>query len=94
MSWGSSLTVLKDIASDVSHETPDDAMSNASCIHIIHLFQQYRTFLKNDNGSLSAFWISYQDMVEVVLGLLWATREGDWLLHLASIRHDPMVFRV
>ena len=88
------LTVLKDFASDVSHETLDDAMSNASCIRIIHLFQQYRAFFKNHNGSLSAFWISYLDMVEVVLGLLWATREGLAFAPGLNQRHDPMVFRV
>ena len=30
--------------------------------------------------------MSYVEMVEIMLGLLRASREGDWLLHLASIR--------
>lgn len=35
---------------------------------------------------MSAFWITYLDMVEVLLGLLRSNREGDWNLYLASIR--------
>ena len=39
------------------------------------------------NGELSAFWMSYIDFVEnVVLGLLRASREGNWYYHLQSIR--------
>ena len=39
----------------------------------------------NDNP-LTAFWTSYLNMAENTLGLLRAVRQGDWLLHLASIR--------
>ena len=40
----------------------------------------------SSNGKLSAFWMSYVDIVErIVLGLLRASREGDWDLHLHSI---------
>ena len=46
---------------------------------------------KNVSGtsqSLSAFWMSYIDMVEdVLLGLLRASREGNWELHLHAIRN-------
>ena len=80
------ISVLKDLTSDVSQIALDNVMTNASYIRIIHLFQQYHDFLRNDNGSLSAFWMSYLDMVEIILGLVRATREGDWLLHIASIR--------
>lgn len=37
-------------------------------------------------GSMSAFWRSYLDMVSLLLQFIRATREGDWVLHLACIR--------
>ena len=44
--------------------------------------------LRHNNGELSAFWMSYIDMVEdVLLGLLRASREGNWELHLHAIRN-------
>ena len=40
-----------------------------------------------DNGELSEFWMSYIDMIEhVILGLLCASREGNWNLHINGIR--------
>ena len=51
----------------------------------MQLFHQYLDLLRNDNGKLSSFWMSYVDMVEIILGLLRSSREGDFLLHLASI---------
>ena len=36
-------------------------------------------------GKLSQFWMSYVDMVKALRGLLRASREGDWELHLSSI---------
>ena len=38
------------------------------------------------NGPLSAFWMSYVDMVELTLHMVRASREGDWTLHLSCIR--------
>ncbi len=60
------------------------------CNPILQLnFSAYSTpipFLRNGgNGSLSAFWISYVDMVETILGFIRAAREGNWLLHLSCV---------
>ena len=38
-----------------------------------------------ENGNLSTFWLSYMDMVEIFLGLIRASRDGDWVLHLTSV---------
>ncbi|KAG1659234.1 Programmed cell death protein 4 [Nymphon striatum] len=50
--------------------------------------QQFGDFLNNlrqGNGTLAAFWMSYIDMVELMLKLLRASREGNWKLYLTSI---------
>ena len=37
---------------------------------------------------------AYMDIIEILLGLIRASREGEWMLRLASVRHDPMVLRI
>ena len=59
---------------------------NATCITIFKLFNEYLDFLRHGYGDLSAFWMSYIDMVDILFGLLRASREGNWPLHLFSIR--------
>ena len=47
---------------------------------------KYENYLQTENGLTSAFLISYIEMVESLLNLLRATREGNWTLYLATIR--------
>ena len=62
-----------------------EVQENPSCIRICQLFQHYLDTLREGHG-LSAFWMSYIYMVEIMLGLLRASREGNWMLHLECIR--------
>ena len=60
--------------------------------HVHNVVQMYKSFqeyvkkLRSDNGSLSHFWMSYIDLVSLLLNLIRASREGNWSLHLSSIR--------
>lgn len=54
------------------------------------LFKDYLNVFQHERGSLTAlwmiaFWMIYIDMVEILLGLLRADREGDWHLQLPCI---------
>lgn len=50
------------------------------------------TFLTDrDNGNLTTFWNAYIVMMEVVLGLIWASRERDRMLHL-NFKHAMTVW--
>ena len=80
-----SLKSISTFHDDVSQTSFTALMDDASCIRVLILFQDYLGAIGNDNP-LTAFWTSYLDMAEITLGLLRAAREGDWLLHLASIR--------
>lgn len=51
----------------------------------MQLFQVYLESLRNQHN-LSSFWMSYIDITEIMLGLIRASREGNWMLHLACIR--------
>ena len=37
-------------------------------------------------SNLAKFWISFLDMVELLLNLLYATRAGNWYLYIESVR--------
>ena len=56
--------------------------------------ESFHQFLEaNKNRPTFQFWNSYLDMVEVLLLFLRGTREGNWDLHLASVRHMvPWIF--
>ena len=80
------LKTTSNLYKDVSQASLKYVFQNMSCARIMYLFEVYFEFLRVGNGSLSTFWLSYLDMVEILLGLLRASREGHWILHLASIR--------
>lgn len=61
-------------------------MSSAPSVNFVKLFYQYIGFLHHKNSKLSEFWLSYLDMVEILLGLLRASREGNYELHVSTIR--------
>ena len=69
----------------------DEFLQHPTCIHVMHIFNTYLDVLRNDRGPMAGFWMSYLDMVEIVLGLIRASREGNWPLHLAMI--DEMIPR-
>jgi hypothetical protein len=80
------LRSISNFCGDVCQTSFRKVLENASCTRIMELFQAYLNSLRDGNGSLSTFWMSYVDMVEIMLGLLRASREGNWMLHLAYIR--------
>ena len=64
-----------------------DKLKSQSFVELTDLYDQYMDYLRHKNGNLSQFWVSYLDMVEILLGLLRASREGDWKLHLSCVRN-------
>ena len=76
---------ITNVHSSVCKASIQEVLENASCRRILKLLQTYLDSL-GDGTSLSAFWVSYLDMTEIMLGLIRASREGNWLLHLAAIR--------
>ena len=78
--------IIDNLCEDVSQASLKQVLDNSSCTCIMELFGVYIEFLRGGNGNLSTFWLSYMDMVEILLGLIRASREGDWMLHLASVR--------
>ena len=57
-----------------------------SFAEVAKLFERYMSFLRCENGKLSELWVSKLDLVDILLAMKRASREGDWDLHLSSIR--------
>jgi hypothetical protein len=62
-------------------------MESPSFHEIADLFEEYKEYLRNGCSPLSCFWMSYIDLVEIMLRMNRASREGNWQMHLAAI-HD------
>ena len=48
-------------------------------------YDMYLDYLRNKKGKLSSFWMSYIDLVDILLNMVRASREGHWELHLSAI---------
>ena len=77
---------LEALEDNVCQHKFEEIKDSPTFLSIMKLFDIYLNYLRQDNGQLSTFWMTYIDMVEIILGLLRASREGNWPLHLSSIR--------
>jgi len=73
------------LADDLQKSTPDHIF-NSQAFQVLFEQSEYMEHLRKTNGPLSAFWLLYIDMVELMLHMIHASREGNWMLHLACIR--------
>ena len=72
---------------ETAEESMAELLRSDSCQEVLNLFEVYTQHIRNgEGGDLAAFWMSYVDMVDIVLGLIRAAREGNWDLHLQSVR--------
>lgn len=85
-SLDNTMCLVDELRENPSHATHDVALTSESCTLILGLFDTYLDVLRHDRGPLAAFWMTYVEMIELLLGLLRADREGNWYLHLSCIR--------
>ncbi|XP_046569800.1 uncharacterized protein LOC124278096 [Haliotis rubra] len=67
---------------------PTTFMSCLETDSVIRFLEDYDRYVKIKCGcnDMYAFWTSYLEMVELLLLFLSGTREGNWELHLSTIR--------
>jgi len=67
------------LANNLKEESLDQLLLCPVLPQVMPMWREFLNHLRQNNGELSAFWMSYVDTVEgIVLGLLRASREGDW----------------
>lgn len=78
---------IDDLIDDLCQKKFDKMLQSMSVDELSNMWEEFLDHLRYTNGDLSAFWMSYVDLVEnVILALIRAAREGNWLLHLSAIR--------
>ena len=81
------LNKVSDRHNNMSQEKLQELLNSEELTNSFIAWNHYLDHLRNANGNLSSFWMSYIDMVgDILLGLLRASREGNWQLHLCAIR--------
>ena len=77
---------ISDFHKDLNNTSYHVAFDLPAFVITTDLFSEFLSFLRHDNGPLSAFWMSYVDIVgQILLGLIRASREGDWLLYMLLV---------
>ena len=77
---------LEELAKDPCDETYQQFSNSKDFKSYYHLFLDYQTKMRSDGSQLTQFWITFLDMVEVLLNTVYATRAGRWVLLLESYR--------
>ena len=78
------LEQMNSMASDLNQSNFDKLFNSQLLSKIMDKWNYFLHYLRCDNGELSAYWMSYIDMVENVI--LCGSREGNWDLHLNAMR--------
>ena len=81
------LKKVSDRHKDMSQEKLDELLNSEELTNSFIAWNHNLDHLRNAKGNFPSFWMSYIDMVgDILLGLLRASREGNWQLHLCAIR--------
>ncbi|KAL1262233.1 hypothetical protein QQF64_007498 [Cirrhinus molitorella] len=70
------LQAVENLCDEISQKRFEGTLEQDSCQCILTRFNEFLSYLREDNGPLSSFWMSYVDMVEILLSLIRASREG------------------
>ena len=68
---------------DINPDTVNNLLNNQSFILANTRLDEFMDMVRK--GTMSSFWMSYVDLVSLLLNLIRASREGNWNLHLLAI---------
>ena len=81
---------MNDIISDFNNDVCQVAFGEVFEHDILHryhtLVNNFKEGLSTDQDNLASFWLSFMEMVDILLNTIYATRTGDWCLLLECIR--------
>ena len=72
---------------EICQKTFTETLNSPVFLLLAESFETYKDSLRQHEGPLASFWMSYLDIVDIMLNILRASREGNWDLHLSAI-HD------
>ena len=80
------LDEVASLANDLKKESHNQVIQSQLFKRLNKRFEEFVDHLRKTNGPLLAFWMSYIDMVELMLHVVQASREGHCTLHLSCVR--------
>ena len=78
--------IFADLQKCLTEEQLEQLLKIKSCTRIVQLFNEYQNVLVKDNVELTRFWMSYIDMVEILINQIRALKRGYCMLILAMIK--------
>ncbi len=82
----SAASVVRELREDLTPETFIKSFTDKKLLALIEMFDEYLDLLRTNLGTHASFWMSYIDIVTLLLQFVRASRERSWSLHLASIK--------
>lgn len=86
-SSGQSLPVLnlEQLKLELNQEEFERVMNSSEFRQFADQFHAYLQRMKENGSSLGKFWLSYLELCELMLNLIYASRTGSWELYLSCI---------
>eukprot|EP00794_Sanderia_malayensis_P001474 gene1474-1632_t len=82
---------IRSLADDLCQDTFNKVIAEGSLTEFSKLFDQFVSC--QIKGDLSRFWLSFLEMVELLLATIYSTRSGNWFLHIECLRNiTPWAF--
>ena len=76
------------ITDDLNQQRFSDLLQRPLLAELTPLWKDFLEHLRHNSGELAAFWMAYIAMVEdILIGILRASCEGNWNLHLHAVRN-------
>eukprot|EP00112_Aurelia_sp_Birch-Aquarium-sp1_P024032 Seg7404.2 transcript_id=Seg7404.2/GoldUCD/mRNA.D3Y31 product="hypothetical protein" protein_id=Seg7404.2/GoldUCD/D3Y31 len=70
------------LCDDLSQRTYEEIMTNDCFLKLSAQFELFKVSIEKSSASLSRFWMSYLDITDTILNLIYAQLAGNWQLHL------------
>ena len=80
------LLALSKARSRLSADSVRDLLNTETFQELLSLYQQFLSLLASCYGPMAQFWLSYMDIVLLILRFIRATKEGNWSLHMRCVR--------
>ena len=77
---------MAEVANDITQRAHNAILESTGFGDVHRLWEAFLNHLQSSNGEQSKFWLSYVAIVDNLLALMRASREGNWLLHPHAIQ--------
>ena len=88
-------TVTENLKLNLSQEEYQNVVASSEFKNWNELLMAHISNIRNKGSNLEKFWLTYLDLSELLLNLLFVTRSGNWELYLSCIEEViPMAIRL